>query len=318
MAMDIIWGILGTANIARASFLPGLRAAGGGRAFAVASRTPERAAAFAAAHGIEHAVTGYGSLLEDPRIQAVYIPLPNSLHAVWTVAALRAGKAVLCEKPLCASLPETERVIAEPGLLWEAFVFPFHAQLARVGELLRAGAIGELREIHASFHFRLRSRANIRLDPALAGGALNDVGCYCVHAATLLFGERPAAAAAMATMAPEGVDEAMQGLLDFPGGRRLLLSCGLGRDRDCLTRLLGSEGEIRLSNPFHPGPADTLEVRAGGRVCIEHPTLPEPPFTEAIRHIHAVLGGEAAPRHLARDDSLRTAAGLALLRQASA
>ena len=316
--MDVRWGILGTANIARASFLPGLRAAGGGRAYAVASRTEERAASFAAANGIEHAVAGYAALLADSRIQAVYIPLPNSLHAEWTVAALRAGKAVLCEKPLCADLPETERVLAEPGLLWEAFVFPFHAQMARVRELLAAGAIGELREIHSSFHFRLRSRQNIRLDPALAGGALNDVGCYCVHLATQLFGERPQAARALATHAPEGVDEDMQGLLAFPGGRRLLMTCGLTRGRDCLSRLLGSEGEIRLSNPFHPGPADTLTVLAGGRECSERPTGPEPPFTAAIRHIHAVLGGEAAPLHLARDESLATAAGLALLRAGGA
>ncbi len=316
--MDIQWGILGTANIARASFLPGLRAAGGGAALAVASRSQERGAAYAAANGIEHAVAGYRALLEDPRIQAVYVPLPNSLHAEWTIRALRAGKAVLCEKPLCVDLPETERVLGEPGLLWEAFVFPFHAQMARVRELLAAGAIGELREIHSSFHFRLRSRQNIRFDPTLAGGALNDVGCYCVHFGTQALGAAPESARATATLAPEGVDEEMQGILGFPGGRRLLMSCGLGRGRDCLSRLLGTEGEIRLSNPFHPGPADTIEVRAGGRECVERPTGPEPPFTAAIRHIHAVLGGEAAPLHLARDESPATAAGMALLRAAAA
>jgi predicted dehydrogenase len=312
--MEINWGILGTANIARASFLPGLRAAGGGRAFAVASRAQERAAAYAAANGIERGVAGYQALLDDPAIRAVYNPLPNSLHAEWTIRALQAGKAVLCEKPLCVDLPETDRVLAEPGRLWEAFVFPFHAQMARVRELLASGAIGELREIHSSFHFRLRSRQNIRLDPALAGGALNDVGCYCVHLATQLFGAAPDAARATATLAPEGVDEEMQGILDFPGGRRLLMSCGLGRGRDCFSRLLGTEGEIRLSNPFHPGPADTLEVRTGGRECLERPTGAEPPFTAAIRHIHAVLAGEAAPLHLARDESRATAAGMALLR----
>ncbi|HVB08907.1 MAG TPA: Gfo/Idh/MocA family oxidoreductase [Bacillota bacterium] len=315
--MDILWGILGTANIARSSFLPGLRAAGGGgRAFAVASRTADRAKAYAAENGLDHGVAGYETLLADDRIRAVYIPLPNSLHAEWTVRALRAGKAVLCEKPLCADLPETEAVVKEPGLLWEAFVFPFHAQMARVRELIQSGAIGELREIHSSFHFRLRSRANIRLDPGLAGGALNDVGCYCVHLATQYFGELPAFARASAKMAPEGVDEELQGVLSFPGDRRLLLSCGLDRGRDCLSRLLGTEGEIRLSNPFHPGPADTIEVHAGGRVTIEHPTGSEPSFAPAIRHIHAVLAEGAPPRHLAREDSLHTAAGMALLRAA--
>lgn len=306
------WGILSTANIVVSSFLPGLRAAGS-EAWAVASRDGERARQFAAANGIAHAVEGYRQLLEDPAVEAVYIPLPNSLHAKWTLAALRAGKPVLCEKPLCASVAETETVLGAGGLLWEAFVFPFGRYWERVLALLPE--IGDLREIHASFHFRLARRPDIRLQPALAGGALNDLGCYPVHLATLLFGGAPLSAKAAAHVAPEGVDDETQGICTFPGDRRLLFTCGFLRQRDSFTRLLGSDGEIRLSFPFHPGPADTIQLHAGGRVITERPAPAEPSFAAAIRHIEAVVAGGEAPLHLARDEALATARALELVRR---
>src|SRR6478609_6730677 len=150
------WGIISTANIARGQFLPGLRAAGGIPA-AVAGRDLGRAQAWAEQHGVDRAVAGYHALIDDPDIDALYIPLPNALHAEWTTRALRAGKPVLCEKPLCGTLAETEQVLAvatETGtLLWEAFVFPFQEQLTRIRHLLADGVIGELREIQSNFHF---------------------------------------------------------------------------------------------------------------------------------------------------------------------
>ena len=171
----IRWGIIGTANIARAQFLPGLRAAGG-IAAVVAGRDAGRARQYASEHGVERAVAGYQRVIDDPAVDALYIPLPNSLHAEWTIAALRAGKPVLCEKPLCGSLAETERVLtvaAETGtLLWEAFVFPFHEQFVRVTGLIADGAIGELREIQSNFHFSISRPDNIRLSRDLDGGAL--------------------------------------------------------------------------------------------------------------------------------------------------
>src|SRR5580658_1641624 len=183
---QVRWGVLGTANIARAQFLPGLRAAGGIPA-AVAGREAARAEKFARDHGVQRAVAGYQSLLEDPGIDAVYIPLPNALHAEWTIRALEAGKPTLCEKPLCGTLPDTERVLAAAERtgtpLWEAFVFPFHPQMQAVEELIAGGAIGELMEIKSNFHFAVRSPANIRLSRQLQGGALLDVGCYPVRLA---------------------------------------------------------------------------------------------------------------------------------------
>src|ERR1700735_3974623 len=141
------WGIIGTANIARAAFLPGLRQAGGCAA-AVAGRDAGRTGQYARDHGIERAVTGYQNVIDDPGVDALYIPLPNSLHAEWTIAALRAGKPVLCEKPLCGTLADTQQVLAvasETGtLLWEAFVFPFNEHMDRIRSLVDGGAIGDL------------------------------------------------------------------------------------------------------------------------------------------------------------------------------
>jgi len=313
------WGIISTANIARGQFLPGLRAAGGVPA-AVAGRDLGRAQAWAEQHGVDRAVAGYQALIDDPDIDALYIPLPNSLHAEWTIRALRAGKPVLCEKPLCGTLAEAEQVLAvaaETGtLLWEAFVFPFHAQFAAVQKLLADGAIGELLEIQSDFHFLVRNPANIRLARDLDGGALNDVGCYPVRIALELFGAGHTDAWATAVWGGHDVDLDTQGSLGFPGGRRLLLTCGMRRAYDTFTRLLGTTGQIQLTNPFHPGRGDSYTVLTDG----EPPrTLDagaaEPSFTGMIRHIQNVLRGGEAPRQLALDTSLASARALHDLHQ---
>jgi predicted dehydrogenase len=310
------WGIMSTANIARASFLPALRAAGG-RAYAVAGRDLERTRQYAANNSIEHAFQGYDSLLRDDTVDAVYIALPNSLHAEWTIAAMRAGKTILCEKPLCVSVEETSRVLdvaRETGtLLWEAFVFPFHPQLQRLQDIIAAGTIGEVREVDSEFHFQLRNRSNIRLSRELGGGALNDVGCYPIHLAGQVFGAMPQSGIATAWWAPEDVDEEMQGVLSYPGERKLMFSCGLARTRGTFSRVIGTAGEVRMSDPFHPGPNDIFEVRAqSGSNETSAAAGDEPSFTAAIRHIQSVVAGEASPRHLAVDDAMGTAMGLAL------
>lgn len=313
------WGIIGTANIARGQFLPGLRAAGGVPA-AVAGRDLGRAQAWAEQHGVDRAVAGYQSLIDDPDIDALYIPLPNSLHADQTIKALRAGKPVLCEKPLCGTLAEVEQVLAvaaETGtLLWEAFVFPFHAQFAAVQKLLADGAIGELLEIQSDFHFRVTRPDNIRLMRDLDGGALNDVGCYPVRIALELFGAGHTDAWAATVWGGQDVDLDTQGSLGFPGGRRLLLTCGMRRGYDTFTRLLGTAGQIQLTNPFHPGRGDSYTVLTDG----EPPrTLDagaaEPSFTGMIRHIQNVLRDGEPPRQLALETSLASARALHDLHQ---
>jgi predicted dehydrogenase len=296
------WGIMGTANIARAAFLPGLRHAGGA-AEAVASRDAVAARRYAAEHGIARALTGYQALIADPAIDAVYIPLPNTLHAEWTIAALQAGKPVLCEKPLAGSLADTEHVLSvarQTGtLLWEAFVFPFHEQMARVRAALDGGAIGELREIHSDFHFRVTRPDNIRMFSDLAGGALNDVGCYPIRLAFELFGRAHDSAWGACVPGGQGVDLESVGVLGYGDGHRLLLSCGMNRRYDTFTRLLGSDGEIRMSNPYHPSDADRLDIVGAGAESVPAAPAGEPSFAPALRHIHAVIRGTQEPRQLA-------------------
>jgi predicted dehydrogenase len=313
LTRPVRWGIMGTANIARAQFLPAVRHVGG-TPEAVSSRDVRTAQSYAAEHGIARAVTGYQTLIDDPDVDALYIALPNSLHADWTVAALRAGKPVLCEKPLTGSLPETRRVLdvaRQTGtLLWEAFVFPFHDQMTRVRTALASGAVGELREIHSDFHFRVTGPANIRLSQDLAGGALNDVGCYPIRLAFELFGRPHDSAWASCVPGGDGVDLESLAVLGYGDGRSLILSCGMNRRYDTFTRLLGSDGEIRMTNPFHPSGGDRLEIL--GRAIEATAAAPpgEPSFAACIRHIQAVLGGAEEPRQLAIDTALPTAQGL--------
>lgn len=308
------WGVLGTANIARAQFLPAL-AESGGRAVVVGSRDGEHAARWASEHGVDRGVAGYEAVLADPQVQAVYVPLPNPLHAQWAIAALAAGKAVLCEKPLCLDATQTEEVLqaaagaAQP--LWEAFVFPFQAQHQRVRALIADGAIGELREIVSAFHFPLGRPDDARLSAQMGGGALADVGCYPMRLAHELFGSEPTAATVSAVHGDE-VEVDAAATLDYPGGRRLLLTCGFQRASDTTTLLLGTEGTLRLDNPFHPGASDTIELRRGGEVVVERPTVDARSFTAALRHIWAAVAGQEAPRQTAADSALPVAHALAM------
>jgi predicted dehydrogenase len=315
---QVRWGILGAASIARGQFMPGLRETGDGRAVLVASRERARGEEFAAREGVEGVSGSYRELLESGAVDAVYIALPNSHHAEWTIAALEAGLAVLCEKPLTARVADTDRVLAAARgrHLWEAFVFPFQAQHRRIVELIAAGAIGAPMEIDSAFHFRLGRDRDIRLSAELGGGALADVGCYPIRLGHELLGPADGPVGVDAVWGRE-VEVDAAGLVSH-GDRRLTLTCGLQRAYDTFTRILGDEGRLHLTNPFHPRPADTLEIhRPGADVVVERPTTDERSFTAALRHIHAVVRGEAAPRHLAVDSAAATARTLAALQEAA-
>jgi len=198
------FGILSTARVGRRRVVPAMQQAPNILVRAVASRDARRAQAFAHALSIPKAYGCYEDLLADPEVDAVYIPLPNSLHCQWTVKAAQAGKHVLCEKPLAASAREADEMIAaceaNHVLLMEAFMYRFHPQNEHVLGLIQDGAIGPVRMVRAVFTFTIGS-SNIRLDAALAGGSLMDVGCYCVSVARTIVGAEPRAVSAFANRA---------------------------------------------------------------------------------------------------------------------
>lgn len=316
----IRWGILGTAGIAESAFLPAMNETGEAVALTVGSRDLERGRVWAEEQGVTRAVEGYEAVLVDPQVEAVYIPLPNGLHADWTIAALRAGKVVLCEKPLCGTVENTERVLAAAREtevpLWEAFVFPFHEQMERVRAMLDDGRVGLVREIQSRFHFVLDDPDNIRLFADLAGGSIQDVGCYPIRLARLLFDAEPdlPRSIADAEWTADGADTELWGALAFPGDRRLVFSCGFRSGYDTFTRVLGTEGEIRMTGPFHPRSGDELTIVRDDRFETQPATRSgEMSFTPAIRHIHRVIRGMEEPRHLAVDEAMGNAAAIGAL-----
>jgi predicted dehydrogenase len=258
------WGILGTGRIAR-RFAEAVAGSAAERIVAVGSRSAEGAAAFARELGVPAAHGSYAALLGDPGVELVYVALPPSLHAEWCVAAARAGKHVLCEKPLATSLAEAEAMFAaarEHGTwLMEGFMYRFHPQTRTVERLLAEGAIGRPRLIRVSFGITISDPANIRLRPELGGGALGDVGCYCVSMARLVAAERPARVSATARFSPAGVDEFLAGTIEYPSGTVAQIACGLGLSRHQRTQIVGDGGSIELDESFSLPPDRALSIR---------------------------------------------------------
>jgi D-xylose 1-dehydrogenase (NADP+, D-xylono-1,5-lactone-forming) len=245
------WGILSTARINRA-VIPALRESPLSELVAVASRTDDRAAAYAAEHGVPHAHGSYEALLEDPYVDVVYISLPNGPHVEWSVRALEAGKHVLCEKPLAREPAEVERAfdVAERAgrLLMEAFMWRHHPQTQKLVDLVHGGAIGELRLVRTSFSFTIEP-GNVRLDPGLGGGALMDVGCYCVSGSRLLAGE-PVAASAQQVVGSTGIDLRLAGTLVFPNDVLAQLDCAFDLPLRQWLEAVGSKGSVRVRWPW--------------------------------------------------------------------
>ncbi|MDP3082171.1 MAG: Gfo/Idh/MocA family oxidoreductase, partial [Rubrivivax sp.] len=247
-------GILGTARIAQ-GFVDGVRDSPAVRVDAVASRDGARAADFAARHGIARAHGSYEALLADPGIDAVYNPLPNSLHAQWSERALRAGLHVLCEKPLTVTLAEARglfRVARDSGrVLLEAYPYRYQPQTLLTERLIRDGAIGELRALQAYFGFALPAGANIRLDPALGGGALLDAGCYAVSLARLAVGRRPLSVLAQARWGDSGVDIGLTGSVHYEGGAVAQVGCAMDAALQRSATLVGTQGVIETDYQNH-------------------------------------------------------------------
>lgn len=266
--MSLRWALLGTSRIGR-SVVPRMQDGARHDLVAVASRSEDRARAYAAEWRIPRAYGSYEELLAAPDIDAVYIPLPNSLHAEWTIAAVRAGKHVLCEKPLALSLHEvhavSEAARATGRVVAEAFMYRHHAQTLRVKSLIDEGAVGKVRVVRGAFAFWLSREEDVRLHPALGGGALWDVGCYPVSFARFMLGEEPVEAIGMADAGPTGVDLTFAGQLRFGSGAILQFDCSFRTDFRVLMEFVGAEGTLVIPNPFKPREREQLVLRRGDR-----------------------------------------------------
>lgn len=256
------WGVISAANIGVKAVAPAIHASRNGKLVAVGSRNPQHASELYNFAPVQ--VYGdYESLLNNPSIDAIYNPLPNSMHAEWTIKALEAGKHVLCEKPLSVTVQEGGRMVEAARMhgryLMEAFMYRFHPQTNWALEQVRRGAIGTVRLVRASFAFDVRSRPeNIRLQPELAGGSLMDVGCYAVNVCRAVYGSAPQTVAARVhTTKASGVDMATNAVLDFGEGRLGLIDSSLELPTRQMVEIIGDGGTITLPVPFTPG---TIEV----------------------------------------------------------
>ena len=306
------WGILSTAKI-NGLFLAGAREAESCEVVAVASRDLGRAEEHAREHELPQAYGSYEELLADPDIEAVYISLPNSMHVEWSVRALEAGKHVLCEKPLSRRAADVERVFAvaerEDRLLMEAFMFRHNPQTRRVVELVEQGAVGRLRLIRAQFSFVAGDPANVRLSSGLEGGALMDVGCYCVSYARLLAGE-PEAVHAFQVLGGDGVDVVFAGVMQMPDEVLAHFDAGLALAARDEVEIVGDAATLFLDDPYHCR-APVIERRADdGTDRIELPAADS--YGLEAENFSLAVRGEAQPL-LGIDDALGQARAIEAL-----
>ncbi len=301
-------GVLSTAKIAIKHVIPALRRSDRWDLVAIASRDEERARGVASDLGIARAHGSYEALLADAEVDAVYLPLPNHLHAPWTLAAAEAGKHVLCEKPLAMDAAEAEGMIAACRaagvVLMEAFMYRFHPQWVRVRELVASGELGEVHTIQSIFAYDNHDPANIRNIAAYGGGGLMDIGCYCIDASRMLFGAEPDRTAGIVHLDPAfGTDIRASGLLGFSDGRAATFTCATQSAPDQRVHVIGTAAHVTVERPFnvppdqptrllitpgwpqHPpqtieiAPADhyTLQLDAFARAIVEGEPLLTPP-----------------------------------------
>jgi predicted dehydrogenase len=266
----IRWGVLSTARIGVTKVIPGMQKGNFCEVTAIASRHIDRAREVASESGIPKAYGSYQELLEDPDIDAVYIPLPNHLHAPWTIASARSGKHVLCEKPLAMGSGEAAEMVEScrqaKVLLMEAFMYRLHPQWVKVREIVESGRLGSLVAIQTFFSYKLLDAQNIRHIPEYGGGGLMDIGCYCVNLSRMLFGREPQRVRGHIYQDPAlGVDVLSSGVLDFGTGHSVF-TCATQAEPHQRVLIVGTEGRLQVEIPFNipPDYPTRLNLTIGG------------------------------------------------------
>jgi D-xylose 1-dehydrogenase (NADP+, D-xylono-1,5-lactone-forming) len=257
---EMKFGILGAARIAAGALIPAIKKASNAQVAAVAARDAGRAAAYALEHGIPKSYGSYDQMLADPEIEAVYNPLPNSEHMPLSIRALEAGKHVICEKPFTMNAAEAvqlEEVSRRTGKqVMEAFMWRFHPQVQQVKDVISSGQIGEVRLLRSSFSFTMGNQEDIRMVKALGGGALYDIGTYCVSGFRTFMDREPVSVFAQQNLTPSshvaggGIDEDMTGLLDFGDGVRAIFDCSFAQPMVQRLEIVGSKGTIAMLDPW--------------------------------------------------------------------
>lgn len=295
---NVRWGLLSTANINR-RLIPAIRASARGELVAVASRDRTKAAAYARNWEIPQSFGSYETMLESGAIDAVYISLPNHLHAEWTIAALKAGVHVLCEKPMAISLAEVDAMIAasrETGMvLAEAFMYRHHPQMKITGDWVRRGRLGEINLARGIFNFAMGSRDNVRLVPEYGGGCLWDVGVYPLSFAQYVMGGPPQTVYGVQWLGDTGVDENFSGLLTYSAGRMAQISASFRTPFLTRVEVIGTDGRLVHNLPFvfqEDRPALTFYTRKGEPQPVAIPD--QELYLGEVEDMHAAILDEAS------------------------
>ena len=313
-SQPVTWGVLGAGYIARAAMVPALLSLEDARLVGVASADPARGAALAGSYGIPRVYGDYQALLDAPDIQCVYIALANHQHREWVERAAAAGKHILCEKPLGRDAAEAQAMRAtcdRAGVaLMEALMYRFHPRIGRALELIRSGAIGEPLEVEAAFTFTIADPTNYRLDPALGGGALLDVGGYCVTAARFFLSEQPLAVHATARYAPSSADLAVSATLEHASGRAARISAAFDTAEYQRVTVIGASGVLELPYAYTAWKDDDapILIHHGKRVTTDSTYTADPYALMAGAFGHAATTGAPVPYSM--DEALATARAL--------
>jgi xylose dehydrogenase (NAD/NADP) len=262
------WGILSTARISRA-LLPPLRASKRNQLLAVGSRSRDAAVEYARESKIQRAYGSYEQLLADPEIDVIYNPLPNHLHAEWTIKAVEAGKHVLCEKPLALSVDEVDAVRAAARkhgrIVAEAFMYRHHPQTLKVQELVESGSLGTPKFIRGSFSFVLSDQGNVRLKPEYGGGSIWDIGCYPISYARSVLGQEPLEVFGWQVTGLTGIDETFVGQMRFDGNILMQFDSSFAIPFHAFMEIVGSEGTLSIPHPFKPETDEKIYLTRDGK-----------------------------------------------------